>query len=169
MTAEFSHDVPLVKIRSDGLRVVVTATAAECAVLAERMGIPAVHTLMCAFTLIPAENDPGRIQATGVLNARVTRECVVSAEDFEMPVQDRFVVFFVPEAKESEDLDPDKEDEISYRGDAIDLGEAAAEQLALALDPYPRIEGATMAETEPDADQSPFAALAKLRGTGGSA
>jgi hypothetical protein len=47
----------------------------------------------------------------------------------------------------------------------IDLGALAAEFLALGLDPYPRKPGAAFegAEPEPERD-SPFAALARLRG-----
>ena len=162
MTPELTWPVPLVKIGADGLTVTVTATPDECAVLARRMGIPAVHELTCVFTLTPARADPARIAADGVLRARVTRECIVSAEEFETLAGDRFTVFFVPEGEESEELDPDMEDEIPYRGDTIDLGEAAAEQLALALDPYPRIDGATVPDIEGDEDRNPFAALTRL-------
>ena len=48
---------------------------------------------------------------------------------------------------------------------AVDLGEAAAEQLALALDPYPRAPGAVF-EPLPEAEAtkvSPFAALRRLQ------
>lgn len=166
MSAELFRPVGLAKIGPAGVRIGVVATAEECMALAARMGIPAVHELSCVFDLVPAKTDPGRIRAEGVLTGRVTRECVVSAEEFETPVDDRFVVFFVPEGAESEEVDPDTEDEILYRGDSLDLGEAAAEQLALALDPYPRIDGAEMPGVEGDEDASPFGALARLRGPG---
>ena len=45
------------------------------------------------------------------------------------------------------------------RAGTIDLGEAAAEQLALALDPYPRAPGAVL-EMEEEPEAAPFAALA---------
>ncbi len=166
MSEELSRLVALSKIGPAGAKVGVVATAEECAALAVRMGIPAVHALSCVFDLTPAKTDPGRIRAEGVLTARVTRECVVSAEDFETPVDDGFVVFFVPEGAESDDVDPDTEDEIFYKGDNIDLGEAAAEQLALALDPYPRIEGAEMPDISGEDDSGPFAALSRLHGPG---
>jgi hypothetical protein len=41
----------------------------------------------------------------------------------------------------------------------LDLGEAVAEQLALALDPYPRVPGAELPEIESDPQERPFAAL----------
>jgi hypothetical protein len=52
-------------------------------------------------------------------------------------------------------------------GETLDLGEALAEQLALALDPYPRAPGASLAAAEDEEDESPargpFAGLAPLR------
>ena len=53
-------------------------------------------------------------------------------------------------------------------GGKIDMGEAAAEHLALVLDPFPRVPGAvfeTAEEGKRDEDEavsSPFAALARL-------
>ena len=44
----------------------------------------------------------------------------------------------------------------------IDLGEAVAQQLAIALDPYPRAPGAALPE-EPRAAGGPFAALKSLK------
>jgi uncharacterized metal-binding protein YceD (DUF177 family) len=53
-------------------------------------------------------------------------------------------------------------------GGSIDLGEIAAETLALALDPYPRIPGEEFhgGPEQPDAEQrpeSPFAVLSRLK------
>jgi hypothetical protein len=44
----------------------------------------------------------------------------------------------------------------------LDLGEAAAEQLALALDPYPRKPDARLLGAAEDPPGFPFAALAPL-------
>ena len=45
----------------------------------------------------------------------------------------------------------------------IDLGQYAVEQLALALDPFPRKPGATFVQPEEPAEISPFAALKALK------
>ena len=67
-------------------------------------------------------------------------------------------------AQESDDADPEALDEIPYADGMLDLGEAAAEQLALALDPYPRAPGAALPEIADEAEaHRPFAALASLR------
>jgi hypothetical protein len=49
-------------------------------------------------------------------------------------------------------------------GAVADLGEALAEQLALALDPYPRAPDAALPPEAEEAPASPFARLAALRG-----
>lgn len=130
----------------------VVASPAECAALAARFAIPAVTALACRFRVAPAAG--GVLVAEGELTARITRECVVSLELFEVPVEERFRVRFVPraviEADAEAPLDPESDDEIPYAGAVVDLGEAAAEQLALALDPYPRMPGADLPPLDDD-------------------
>jgi uncharacterized metal-binding protein YceD (DUF177 family) len=86
---------------------------------------------------------------------------VVTLEPFATEVAEEFSVRFVPEDQLSEELDIEAEDEIPYAGATIDLGEATAEQLALALDPFPRRPGVEFLEDEEAADDGPFAALAR--------
>ena len=61
-------------------------------------------------------------------------------------------------------------DEVAYSGGAIDVGEAVAQTLALALDPYPRAPNADAAlqaaGITDEADLGPFAALKGLLGKG---
>ena len=78
---------------------------------------------------------------------------------------------FLPEAAPSGTeilVDPEEDDEIEPLTDRIDLGLVAVEALALALPPYPRTPGATLAgeaDAAPEDDApKPFAALAALRG-----
>jgi uncharacterized metal-binding protein YceD (DUF177 family) len=86
---------------------------------------------------------------------------VVSLEEFETLTEERFRLRFVPAGRESDDDDPDSDDEIAYTGATIDLGEAAAEQLALALDPYPRKPDAVLPDAASEPLDLPFAALAR--------
>lgn len=162
--AEFSRLQRITEIAAGGLVCEVVASPAECAAVAVRLGVAGLAKLTCRFDLANAEG--GVIVAQGRLVARVTRECVVSLDLFEAAVAERFGVRFVPHAKLDGDafVDPDSDDEIPYSGVLIDLGEAATEQLALALDPYPRKPGAVL---EAPADPAPtpltpgFAALAR--------
>jgi uncharacterized metal-binding protein YceD (DUF177 family) len=160
MTPELHRPLPLDRIGPKGLDITVEATPAECAALAERMRLPAVLALSCAFHLTRESRDT--VLARGVLRARVTQTCVVSLVDFDAPLEEIFQIRFVPSGQESDDIDPDSDDEIPFEGNQIDLGESAAEQLALALDPYPRMPGVEMPDTEDDPDAHPFAALRRL-------
>lgn len=167
--AELHRPIAVGKVGPAGLEREVVATPAECAAIAARLLIPAVAALSCRFRLTPL--GEGTIAAEGVLAARVTQDCVVTTDPFESEVQEAFRVRFVPESRfvepeEDDLLDLEADDEIPYAGNHIDLGEAAVEQLALALDPYPRGPGADAAEAALPADpddtpQSPFAALAR--------
>jgi uncharacterized metal-binding protein YceD (DUF177 family) len=160
MIPEFHRPLSLDRIGPHGLDTTIDATAAECAALAERMQIPAVLAMSCTFHLIREGKDT--ILARGVLRAAVTQTCVITLEDFEAPVEEVFQVRFVPSGEESDDIDPESDDEIPFEGNCIDLGEAASEQLGLALDPYPRMPGVEMPEVDEEPDPHPFAALGRL-------
>ena len=147
---ELSRRIPLRRLDAardaDGrLSIVVEADAGECAALARRLMVPAVGAMSCRFALSGAGRD-GVVEAEGLLQARVTQLCVVTAEPFEAAVTERFSLRFVPEdtlaARPDAELDLETDDEVPYAGGVIDLGEAATEQLALALDPYPHRPGA---------------------------
>jgi uncharacterized metal-binding protein YceD (DUF177 family) len=157
MIPECSRPVSLDRIGPRGLDVTVEATPAECGALALRMDLPAIHALACSFHLDRVDDDV--VVAHGRLHAEVTQTCVITSEDFDATVEEDFRVRFVPEGTESDDIDPDADDEIPFQDNQIDLGEAAAEQLGLALDPYPRMPGAELPEPEEDPDPNPFASL----------
>ena len=158
--SELSRPISLLKLPRG---IVVRATPEECAAVAARMDLPAIQSLECFFSLA-AEDDGVSIFAEGRLRAEVTRVCVASAEEFATPVEEDFEIRFVPAGTERDDPDPDLPDEIPYEGMTIDLGEAATEQLGLALDPYPRMDGATLPEFDEDEDTSPFSVLARRMG-----
>jgi hypothetical protein len=142
-------------------RVTVTASAVECEAVAARLGIVAVALLTCQFALRRWEG--ATVQAHGQLRAGVRQSCVVTMEDFDTDIAEDFEVRFVPEGMETEEIDLDAPDEIPYAGASIDLGEAAVEQLALCLDPFPKKPGAVLPEATDDVADHPFAGLRQLR------
>lgn len=160
MIPEFSRPLALDRIGPGGLELTVEADAAECSALAVRLKLPAVISLACDFRLVRQGRDV--VWAHGVLRAHVTQVCAVSLEEFDAPVQETFEVRFVPVGEELEEIDPEAEDEIPFEGNSINLGEAAAEQLGLAIDPYPRMPGVEMPANEDDAQTNPFAVLQGL-------
>ncbi len=144
----------------------VRADPDELVRIAGRLRIEAVSRLEVRFSL--HRLAAGVIEADGALAALVTQQCVVTLEPFEQPVEERFTVRFVPDEPDDESIDPDSIDEIPYQGDRIDLGEAAIEQLALALDPFPRKPGAALsaevtAESGDDTVAATIHPFARLR------
>ena len=158
MTPEMPR--PLAVDRLPG-ELLVEADEAERDLLSRRLRIEAVLSLTCRFRLRRAG---AAVLADGALDARVVQSCVVSLEPVEQEVHELFTLRFVPSGEEREDDDPEAPDELPYEGGRIDLGEAAAEQLALALDPYPRRPDAVLeAGGEEDGTANPFAGLAWLK------
>ena len=71
MIPELHRPIAVDRIGRDGLDVVVEASPAECAALADRMQLPAVQGLSCAFHLEREGDD--RVLARGLLRARRLR------------------------------------------------------------------------------------------------
>ena len=161
MTPELTRPLRVDSIPLAGQVVEVVATAAECAAVAPRLGVPSVRALSGRFELHP--EGEGVVRARGSFAVRLERVCVVSLEPFETTQEERFGLSFVPEASVGEQDDPEADDEIPYRGVSIDLGEALVEQVALDLDPYPRRPDAQLPAAGAAGEASPFAALAALR------
>jgi uncharacterized metal-binding protein YceD (DUF177 family) len=121
--------------------VVIEASPQECALLAARFGLGAVERLRAEIAL---EQRPRAIRATGRLIADIMQPCAISAEDFAVhidePVDLRFVEDSGRPMTENEaleiELEADDCDEIAFTGEMFDLGEAVAQTLGLAIDPY---------------------------------
>lgn len=128
-----------IKVRPlPGEVLIVEANEAERAALAQRFGLSAVESLRAEIEL----EDKGKaIRATGRLDARIVQVCAISAEDFPITISEPVDLRFVPEGSpaavgEEIELEADDCDEIEYSGDSFDIGEAVAQTLGLAIDPY---------------------------------
>ncbi len=144
----------------------IKATPEECAALAERFDLVRVKHLSARIKLT---RDGPSVRATGQLKADIVQSCAVSAEDLPVRIHEPIALHFVPaQAAQAEEIELDAEmlDEIEMDGQQFDLGEAVAQTLGLAIDPYLEGPGAaearrTLAEQEPT---GPFAALKDLLG-----
>jgi len=122
-----------------GEMVVIEATAEERAALAARFALGAVDQLRAEVAL---EQRPRAIRATGRLRAAIMQPCAISGEDFPVTIDEAIDLRFIEEnqrpATEDEEieLEADDCDEIEYSGEMFDLGEAVAQTLGLAIDPY---------------------------------
>jgi len=147
----------------------IEADADERAALAARFDLLALDALSAEATLARSGEV---VTAKGRLKASVTQSCVASAVPVPAEIDEPFDIVFRPQPT---DIRPDEEIELGeaemdvafYAGGAIDLGEAVAETLALALDPYPRAPDADavlkQAGVKSEEEAGPFGALASLR------
>ncbi len=172
----FSRPVDTRRITESGRVEEITATAEECAAIAASFGIPAVERLTAKITLRPW-NRVG-LELEGRLRAIAVQSCVVTLEPVTERIDHPFQLKFLPPEATTADPKTVAEAEVIVEVDAedppdplegplLDLGPIVTEQLALALDPYPRAPGAQLsAVLGPDADAatSPFAALSRLKG-----
>lgn len=111
-------------------------------------------------------------EVSGLIRARVTQVCSVSADEFEEPIESRFSVRVLP--ADSENTSPDEHGDLALdpegddppdvlEGETIDVSGYVVEHLALELDPFPRKPGAVFEPPPEPVDLSPFAALKALK------
>ena len=175
---EFSRAFTVDQLASQGGAVLTgEADAAECASLAARFGVPAVRHLRFALRAEPS--GAGGWQVTGTVEAGLTQSCVVTLEPVETEIAEAVERRFVPRDQlppvhpgGEMELDEATADGPDGHDGSIDLGEIAAEAVALAIDPYPRHPDADFASliaspagAEPLTDEAarPFAGLAALK------
>jgi uncharacterized metal-binding protein YceD (DUF177 family) len=165
---EFSRFIEADSVGAKPIERDISANAEERAALAERFDLVAINRLEADFTLRRAGN--GVIHVKGRVQGDVVQSCVLTLEPVPARIEEAFAADFAAEAGRSAD-----DEEIDFeaadppepiRNGHIDLGELAAEQLFLALDPYPRAPGAELpqgsAPEEPAAAPvNPFSILKK--------
>lgn len=147
--------------------VALVASAEERAALAKRFGLVRVDRLEAEIELYA---DGDAVNASGRLGADIVQSCAVSGEDLPVRIDEPLTLRFVPEqAIEDEELELEESqlDEVPFTGHVFDLGEAVAQSLALAIDPYAVGPNAEQARKEAgladEAASGPFAALAGLK------
>lgn len=166
-TPEFSR---LVDVRqAGGLVQDLVASEAERTALAKRFALVSIDSLTADLVLSRKDRT---VSAEGRLRATIVQSCAVSGEDLPVTIDEPLAFRFVPEAEhepgdEEVELDAEDCDEIEYSGSLVDLGEAVAQSLALAIDPYavgPQAEEARRkAGLLGEGESGPFAALAALK------
>lgn len=165
---EFSRPVALDSLHPGETRFEIAASPAERRALAARFAIPAIARLDARVRIVRLPRAD-RFRVTGELAADVVQTCVVTLEPVPQHVVATFDLAFERAGWAAEPaevvIETDEDPEPLY-GDRIDIGEVVAEELALALDPYPRAPGQAFAEPEDpgrERPDSPFAALAALK------
>jgi uncharacterized metal-binding protein YceD (DUF177 family) len=167
---EFSR---LVDIRqADGATLRLEPNESERAALARRLDIVRIDALVAEVTLT---REGGTVGAAGRLRAAIVQTCAVSGDELAVAIDEPLHFRFVPmrtDHRPGEEIELEAEDcdEIEFSGTAFDLGEAVAQSLGLAIDPFavgPGAEEARRAAGIVGEDATgPFAALAALKKKG---
>ena len=144
MTPEWSHPERVDTIGEQPRTVLIAADADQRAALARRFGLVAILRLEANFAL---RREGEGVLATGRVSADVTQACSITDEPLAALVDEPVELRFVEDMADGEEveLSEDALDTMPIEGGAIDLGEAAAETMALALDPFPRSSNAAAA------------------------
>jgi hypothetical protein len=167
---EFSRPLDVTRVPPRGSLETISAEPPECAALARRFGLPALHSLEAELQVSRWRGEGLKIK--GRFATDLDQTCVVSLDTFRSRLSDEFETYFLPAGTSS-----GGDSALIANGDAepfangiVDMGEAVAEAVALALDPYPRKPGATFADVMEDDGSSgvgregnPFAGLERLR------
>jgi uncharacterized metal-binding protein YceD (DUF177 family) len=163
---EFSRVVSVARLGDHEAAYPITANEAERTALARRFGLVGVDRFAADVRIV--RDTGGGIRLKAAIEADIVQQCVVTLEPFASRIGDDFTLVYQRRvAPPSELLDVDEDEFELLEGEEIDIGEAVAQQLSLALDPFPRSPGAgfpetIQAETEAAVRSNPFAELAKL-------
>jgi uncharacterized metal-binding protein YceD (DUF177 family) len=141
---EFSRPLDVARVPAHGSTERIAANAEECARLARRLDLPAIHELKAELFAKPWRG--GGMKVTGEIIADLEEVSVISLEAFRHEVRLPVERYFLPGPPADDDSQADDIDAIV--AGHIDLGEVVAETLALELDPYPRKPGETFAATD---------------------
>lgn len=164
---EFTHIVDIRHITDQP--VVLEPDETERRRLAGRFGLSAIETMRAEVKLAV---EGTKVEAKGRLTAHIQQVCAISGEDFPVAINEAVALRFVHpsvshQPDEELEISADDCDEIEYEGMTFDLGEAIAQSLALAIDPFAEGPAADKARAEHGLAGEPssgaFAALAALQ------
>jgi len=168
--------VPEASIRLDsmpaaGRDIDITVERAAREAIAAQLEVTAVDRLQVK---LHAVRFRGGIRVAGQLKALVVQPSVVSLEPVTEDVVEAIDRIFLPGGEKTYAGKADAEVFVDLEGEDVpdhfegneaDLSDLIVETLALAIDPYPRLEGESigLAGDEDDEDDSPFAGLKALK------
>ncbi|THD80937.1 MAG: DUF177 domain-containing protein [Phenylobacterium sp.] len=167
--ADWATPLKLRELGRTALRFKLEPDADQRAKVAADLGLEALPSLTAQLT-VRAWRDGAAI--TGRFDAVVAQLCSVSLEPFEQPLSGEIDVRVVPvgsvnapeEVSGEIERNPDTPDPPDVLpGEAVDLAAYVVEHLALEIDPFPRKPGVAFEYDAPTAEESPFAALQKLK------
>ena len=160
---EFSRPVRAHEVGGVPRHVAIAAEPAECAALAARFGWLALDRLTGDFTL---RSEAAGIRVTGTVQGSGNHACVISGAPLAFQATETVSLLLAAADVAGDDVELGSEDlDVEpLTGDVIDLGEIAAQALALGVEPFPRAPDAVppagvISEEAARLAASPFAVL----------
>jgi uncharacterized metal-binding protein YceD (DUF177 family) len=161
---EFSRLVDVARLSTRPFRQRIEATAEERERLSQRFDLISLDHVVADVEL--RRQSPEMILLEAEFAAEFEQCCAVSLEPVRGAVSDRFSLVYGPAPEEEQEIALTS-DEPAFEpldGNSIDIGDAVAQELSLALpifprDPEARIDQAAMAEPL----EGPFAMLVRVR------
>jgi len=164
ITPEFSRLVPVARLGLGPFRQRIEATPEERERLAQRLDLLALDRF-AADVELRRQGDYGVIlEAT--FAAEFEQSCSVTLEPVRGAIADRFSLIYGPEQNEGPEVTLSADDPAfePLTGEVIDIGEAVAQGLSLALPEFPRLPEASIDDlNEAGSEEGPFALLGLLR------
>lgn len=176
--AELSRPVLVEDLGQKKFTMDIKPSEKELTALGQRLKIDNLDGLSAQVKLKLLPTGDVYLQAS--FTAQITQTCVVTLKPVMNTISSNFATTYthlVDEGigqgeEEYDDLEDDVEPPEPIIDGIIDLGEAISEQLALEIDPFPRVKGATFdgftigpagSEEAVPEKKNPFAVLAKLK------
>lgn len=161
------------RLPQKGMRVGIDADERQRAALATEHELVSVERLHAELLVEPWKRNG--VKVSGHVEADITQECIVTLDPIQARIDENVEGLFLPADSKLGRLGFEGGGEIhidaegpdspeTFTGDAIDVGALAEEFFGLAIDPYPRKPGATLASAEDGGEQEPQGPLQeKLR------
>lgn len=169
---EFSRIIDVTSIVGKPEVVQYVASTAECDALAERIGLAALKSFELKGRFKWADSNKTRLSFEGRIKASVVQNCIITLEPIKLAIDEPLDLYFSKQDSKKAEVElvfPDNMADEIIQDNQIDIGEQAVQHLIVNLDPYPRLAGADLAQTEwaeardPVHKPNPFAALASLK------
>jgi uncharacterized metal-binding protein YceD (DUF177 family) len=136
---EFSHPIKLDVIEGKPRAFTLAAGTAERTALANRFGLIKIKRFEAALSI---HRDGQIIYLTGSISAGLTAPCVATGDPVPLTIKEAIAIRFMPVEAHAPDveieLDVSDDDVIDHDGKMVDVGEAMAQSLGLAIPPFPR-------------------------------
>ena len=172
---EMSRVIKVDNIPKKGRTIPLRPSEEERAAVAKRLDLIALNLFEGDLKVQP---EIGReISLQGMIRAEFTQTCVVSGDPVTTTLEFELFRMYAEDADPFSGLGSDEDDDVSdleledpdpVVDGEIDAGEAAIEELALRIPPYPRAEGVDFNESSyvndaADVRENPFSALESLK------